>query len=61
MLSCRGVTGTCPKTGEHVSLIINYPDPSRSLNDKISKADLECGKDCRIEPCPIIEKHNSIY
>lgn len=61
MLIYRGVTGTCPKTGEHVSLTSNYPDPSRSLNDKISKADLECGKDCRIEPCPIIEKHNSIH
>lgn len=61
MLNCRGVTGVCPKTGEHISLTTDYPDSSKSLNDKISKADLECGKDCSIEPCPIIEKHNSIY
>lgn len=61
VLNCRGVSNTCPKTGERVSLMTSYPDPSRSLNDKISKADLECGKDCSIEPCPIVEGHNSIY
>lgn len=61
ILNSRGISGVCPKTGMRVSLITNYPDPSQSSSDKISKVDLECGKECNIEPCPIIERHNSIY
>lgn len=61
MLSSRSLSGICPKTGELVQLTTNYPDPKESQNDKISKLDLECGKNCNFEPCPLIEKHNSIY
>lgn len=61
VLNNRVVSDICPKTGRRVSLLTDYPDPSRSLNDKISKSDLECGKECSVEPCPIIEGHNSIY
>lgn len=61
MLNSRGVFGTCPKTGKQVSFITDYPDPAKSLNDKISKSQLACGKDCGFEPCPIVESYNSIY
>ena len=61
VLNCRSVSESCPKTGDFISLTTSYPNPLRSLSDKISKADLECGKNCRIEPCPIVERHNSIY
>ena len=60
-LNFRNIEDTCPKTGNTVTLCTNYPDPLKSLNDKISKSDLECGKDCSFEPCPIIVEHNSIY
>ena len=61
LLSNRHISRACPKTGRQVNLFTEYPDPWGSLDDKISKADLECGKDCNFEPCPIVEQHNSIY
>ncbi len=61
MLNKRCISDTCPKTGNRISLLTDYPDPKRSLNDKISKSDLECGVYCNYEPCPIVEEHNSLY
>ena len=61
MLNSRTLIATCPKTGEIKSFCSEYPEPNSSLNDKISKKDLPCGENCKYEPCPIVEKHNSIY
>lgn len=61
MLNYRGLSATCPKTGELLIFTSEYPDPALSINDKISKEDLICGKDCDYEPCPLVERHNSIY
>jgi hypothetical protein len=51
----------CPITGNVVALLTDYPDPAKSLDDKITKANLECGITCEYEPCPLVEQHNSIY
>jgi hypothetical protein len=61
MLNNRNVFAVCPKKGEQVCLVTDYPDPKKSLNDRINKMDLECGHDCDFEPCPIVESHNAIY
>lgn len=57
MSNAKGSIGICPKTGNVIEITTNY---SASSNDKMSKLDIECGKDCVYEPCPIIEQHNSI-
>lgn len=61
MLNNRTLCTICPKTGMLVSLTTEYLDPKKSLNDKISKSDLECSKNCDYDPCPLIDKHNAIY
>lgn len=61
MLSVRGIIRTCPKTGKTVSLTTEYSNPQQSLNDTITKSDLDCGKECDFDPCPIVEEHNVIY
>ena len=61
LLSHRHVEHACPKTGKQVVLSTDYPDPWKSVDDKISKSDLECGIGCAFEPCPVVEEHTSIY
>ena len=61
MLNARGSIGICPVTGNVITLLTNYPDPEKSLDDKITKANLDCGSMCEYEPCPFVERHNSIY
>ncbi len=61
MLSARGSMKICPITGNVVALLTDYPDPAKSLDDKITKANLECGVTCEYEPYPLVEQHNSIY
>lgn len=61
MLNSRTIFDTCPLTGERISFLTEYPDPTKSLNDVISKSDLCCGQDCNYEPCPLVEHHNQIY
>ncbi len=58
MPDAKGTIGVCPKTGNVVELTTDSPIPA---DDKMFKSDLECGKDCEYEPCPIIEHHNSIH
>lgn len=61
MLNCRTIVSVCPKTKKQVSLTTEYPDIQKSLNDRMTKSNLDCGKECDIEPCPIVEEHNIIY
>ncbi len=57
MSDAKGSIGICPKTGTVVEITTDF---STSSNDKMLKSDIECGKNCDYEPCPIIEQHNSI-
>lgn len=59
MYNSKGITFTCPKTGEVKILTTDNPSPEVATIPA-TKADLPCGRDCNIEPCPGIERHNLI-